>query len=46
METRKPETPYAVEITESDIDESKTLPTTEEMISVLEADPYRCLSWL
>lgn len=46
METRKPETPYAVEISASEIDESKTLPTTEEMISILQADPSRCLSWL
>lgn len=46
MEARKQESPTAIEIIDLEIEESKTLPTTEEMLSVLQEDPTRCLSWL
>ncbi|KLU60035.1 hypothetical protein CEB3_c34660 [Peptococcaceae bacterium CEB3] len=46
METRKLETPATLEHIDLQIEESKTLPSTEEMLSVLQADPSRCLSWL
>jgi len=29
-----------------ELDEAKTLPSTAEMLSELETDPLRCLSWL
>ncbi|CAA7600997.1 Hypothetical protein DEACI_1650 [Acididesulfobacillus acetoxydans] len=46
METRKLETPGTLEQIDLQVEESKTLPSTEEMLSVLQEDPTRCLSWL
>ncbi|MHB1654200.1 MAG: hypothetical protein ACYCVD_17250 [Desulfitobacteriaceae bacterium] len=46
METRKIDVLEPVETINLEFDESKTLPTTDEMLMTLKEDPSRCLSWL